>query len=369
MIKNKNICYYFVAGSPGSMQEFRGVLKLETYSQAVDSIVQEPRTWLVTGAAGFIGSNLVQRLIELGQNVKVLDNLTSGYARNINEIIENTGIKKASNLDFVEGDIRDINECIRACDRVDHVLHFAAQVSVPVSLEEPVFNNQVNVNGFLNILFAARDRRVRSFVYASSCAVYGDDPKQPKTEEMICEPISPYGLTKLINEQYAALSHRVYGFRTIGLRYFNVFGPRQDPKGAYAAVIPKWISSLLSGQTPVIYGDGEQTRDFCHVENVIQANILAACSQDPEVFGKVFNIASGRSTSINDLYRIVKNRLAEIYPEINGSGPIFNDARFGDIKHSSADIGKAGRLLGYEPTHDLEKGLEESLNWYVNHLS
>jgi len=341
---------------------------LGKYKEVVESLQKEPKTWLVTGAAGFIGSNLVQRLLQLGQKVRTFDNLSSGYAKNINEIIENTGLMKSTNLDYQEGDIRDLEDCKRVCDGVDYVLHEAAQVSVPLSFEKPLYNNEVNITGFLNMLFAARDNRVKSFVYASSCAVYGDDPVQPKTEDLTCDPISPYGLTKLMDEQYASLSNRIYGFHTVGLRYFNAFGPRQDPSGAYAGVIPKWISTLLAGQVAVIYGDGEQTRDFCHIENIIQANLLASCSADPEVAGKVFNIGFGKSTTINDLYKEVRNSLSAIHPEINGSGPIYNEERYGDIKFSEADITKARELLGYEPTHDLRKGLEESIQWYVSNL-
>jgi len=349
-------------------KDLPGGSPLPIYEKIQQNLVSEPRTWLVTGGAGFIGSNLVKTLLELDQNVRVLDDLSTGYRKNLAQVLKEVGLQKADQLIFHQGNISDPETCLRLCEGVDHVLHQAAQVSVPYSVENPFLNNRSNVDGFLNMLISARDAEVKSFVYASSCAVYGDDPGLPKREEMNCMPTSPYGMTKLMGEHYADLFHRNYGLPAIGLRYFNVFGPRQDPEGAYAAVIPKWISVLLSEGQPVIFGDGEQTRDFCHIDNVIQANILAACRDEEEAFGQVFNVGCGKGTSLNELFKLIRESMGETGLDVKGAQPSHEEPRLGDIRHSRADITKAQKLLGYEPAVSVSEGLQRSIDWYLQNL-
>lgn len=338
------------------------------YSKIQQKLQSESHKWLVTGAAGFIGSNLVQNLLELDQVVVGLDNLSTGYKKNIDQLLQSIKSEQAARFTFIEGDITDLDICLSLCKDVDYVLHHAAQVSVPASVEDPIYNNRVNVDGFLNILMAAKDNRVKRVVYASSSAVYGNDPTLPKVEEMKCKPISPYGLTKLMDEMYARHFTENNGIETVGLRYFNVFGPRQDPNGAYAAVIPKWISALLKDKQPIIFGDGKQTRDFCYVENVVQANILAACSSKSEVEGNVFNVACERSMDLNELFELIREQLSSRKPEVKSISPQYLPPRAGDIKHSWASIEKITEILGYEPTHTVSEGLSSALDWYLANL-
>lgn len=313
-------------------------------------------SFLVTGGAGFIGSNIVEKILYLGYKVKVLDNFSTGKRENITEFLKN------SNFDLIEGDIRDIDTCRKACKDVDYVIHQAAWGSVPRSIEMPLLYDDINVKGHLNMMQAARENNVKKFVYASSSAVYGDDPILPKQEGSEGKVISPYALTKRINEEYADLYYRLYGLETVGLRYFNVFGKRQDPNGAYAAVIPKFIKELLGGIQPVIYGDGETSRDFIFIDNVVEAN-LKACIATSEASGKAFNIGYGEKTSLNDLYK----KLSELLEKTDIS-PRYEKEREGDIKHSTASIEKAKEILKYNPQYSVNEGLELTIDWYKNNL-
>ncbi len=333
-------------------------------------LVAEPRTWLITGVAGFIGSNLLENLLRLDQTVVGLDNFATGFRRNLDEVRSLVSAVQWSRFHFIEGDIRDLDACHRAvrvpgsASPVDHVLHQAALGSVPRSLHDPVTTNEVNIAGFLNMLVAARDSAVGSFTYAASSSTYGDHPGLPKVEHLIGNPLSPYAVTKLVNEQYASVFARCYGFKTIGLRYFNVFGPRQDPDGAYAAVIPKWTAALLTGETVHINGDGQTSRDFCFVDNAVQANLLAATAEDPDALDQVYNVACGDQTDLNQLYARLRELLVPhgVDPDVAAR---HRDFRAGDVRHSLADIGKARRLLGYEPTHRIAAGLQQAMGWYV----
>jgi UDP-N-acetylglucosamine 4-epimerase len=323
-----------------------------------------PKTWLVTGVAGFIGSNLLELLLKLDQAVVGLDNFSTGKQRNLDEVRTLVGAGRWARFRFVEGDIRELDTCRDVCRGADYVLHQAALGSVPRSLEDPLLTNANNVTGFLNMLVAARDAGVRRFVYAASSSTYGDHPALPKVEESIGRPLSPYAVTKYVNELYADVFARCYGLQTAGLRYFNIFGPRQDPDGAYAAVIPKWVASLLRGEPVFINGTGETSRDFCHVSNAIQANLLAATVERPEAIDQVYNVAVGDRTTLLGLFTLLRDGLAARYPHLKDAQPTHRDFRAGDVLHSQADIGKARRLLGYEPTHSIERGLAESLGWY-----
>jgi UDP-N-acetylglucosamine/UDP-N-acetylgalactosamine 4-epimerase len=323
-----------------------------------------PRRWLVTGAAGFIGSNLTERLLELGQDVVALDNFSTGQHRNAVEL-EEIARRTTGKLNFIEGDIRDLETCAGACAGVEIVLHQAALGSVPRSVADPIATNATNIDGFLNMLVAARDAGVRRFVFAASSSTYGDHPGLPKVEDRIGKPLSPYAVTKYVNELYASVFQRTYGMETIGLRYFNVFGRRQDPDGPYAAVLPRWIARLLKGEQCEIYGDGETSRDFCYVENVVQANLLAAAA-GTEATGEIYNVAVGGRTTLNELFAAIRDGLARRVPSISAATPLYRDFREGDVRHSQADVSKARRMLGYEPSHDFRAGLEESLDWYVS---
>lgn len=320
--------------------------------------------WLVTGAAGFIGSNIVETLLRLGQPVRALDNFATGHAHNLEEVRRLVGEECWSRFEFVEADIRDPSACAAACSGVTYVLHQAALGSVPRSIDDPITTNNVNVSGFVNMLDAARREGDLRFVYAASSSTYGDEPNLPKIEERIGRPLSPYAATKAFNEIYADVFQRTYGLRSIGLRYFNVFGPRQDPNGAYAAVIPLWVKAMIAGKDLVVNGDGETSRDFCFVANAVQANIRAALATD-QAWGNVYNVAVGARTSLNDLQRNIRAALAAEGIS-SGSSVIHGPERAGDVRHSLADIGKAGRLLGYIPTHDLSAGLREAMPWYIN---
>ncbi len=320
------------------------------------------RTWLVSGAAGFIGSNLAERLLHLGQRVVGFDNFVTGHRKNVEAIAQIA----PDRFRFIEGDLRDLEACRSACVQIDVVLHQAALGSVPRSISDPLASHQANVDGTFNLLLAARDLGVKRFVFASSSSVYGDEPNLPKREDRIGRPLSPYALTKRVNELYARIFHDTYGLETIGLRYFNVFGRRQDPNGPYAAVIPKWTAALLRNEQCVLYGDGETSRDFCFVENVIQANLLAATvPSDSPAIGQVFNVAYGARTTLNQLFLMIRDRLAKRVPSVASATPFYMPFRPGDIRHSEADISRARELLGYRPTHSVEQGLDETMDWYV----
>lgn len=334
------------------------------YERLQERLVAQPRTWLVSGVAGFIGSHLLETLLKLDQRVVGLDNFTTGHQRNLREVEASVHPRQWGNFSLLEGDIRNPNDCRRACEGVEHVLHQAALGSVPRSLADPVATNAVNVTGFLNMLDAARQAQVKSFVYAASSSTYGDHPQLPKVEDIIGKPLSPYAVTKYVNELYAEVFYRCYGFSTIGLRYFNVFGKRQDPNGAYAAVIPKWTTALVRGEPVYINGDGETSRDFCYVVNAVQTNLLAATTEDPTAKNQIYNVAVGARTTLNALFALLCKNLGAhgLSPRTR---PVYRDFRAGDVRHSLADIAKARSLLGYMPTHTVARGLPEAVQWYL----
>jgi UDP-N-acetylglucosamine/UDP-N-acetylgalactosamine 4-epimerase len=334
------------------------------YDQVLAELRAAPRRWLVTGAAGFIGSNLVEKLLAQGQQVVGLDNFGTGHRRNLDLVRTAVGEQAWQRWQFIEGDIRDLDACARACEGVDYVLHQAALGSVPRSINDPITTNAANITGFLNMLVAARDAKVRRFVYATSSSTYGDHPGLPKVEDRIGRPLSPYAVTKYVNELYADVFARAYDFQSIGLRYFNVFGPRQDPDGAYAAVIPKWVAAILRRETVFINGDGETSRDFCYVANAVQANLLAATVNSPDACNQVYNVAVGDRTTLNTLFGLLRDGLAAQGVSAS-TQPTYQDFRVGDIRHSQADVSKGRRLLGYAPTHDIQAGITEALVWYV----
>jgi UDP-N-acetylglucosamine/UDP-N-acetylgalactosamine 4-epimerase len=344
--------------SPRSASRFEAISR---------QLVQQPQTWLVTGVAGFIGSNLLETLLGLGQRVVGLDNFSTGYRRNLDEVRTLVSAEQWSRFQFIEGDIRNLDDCRRAVREVDHVLHEAALGSVPRSVNDPSATHEVNISGFLNMLVAARDAQVSSFTYAASSSTYGDHPGLPKVEDRIGQPLSPYAVTKYVNELYASVFARTYGFHSIGLRYFNVFGKRQDPAGAYAAVIPKWTAALIDETDVVINGDGETSRDFCYIENVVQANLLAATSE-PASRNEVYNVAVGGRTTLNQLFDGLTTALAN-----NGvhrhKKPVFAAFRAGDVRHSQADVGKARSKLGYDGGITLTQGLAEAMPWYIRFLA
>lgn len=337
------------------------------YDASCAQLAQAPKRWLITGVAGFIGSNLLARLLSLGQQVTGLDNFSTGRRANLEEVRAEVGEAAWANFSFIEGDICNNDDCARACAGVDYVLHQAALGSVSRSIEDPLRTNLNNVNGFLNMLVAARDAKVTRIVYAASSSTYGDHPGLPKVEDVIGKPLSPYAVTKYVNELYADVFGRCYGMQSIGLRYFNVFGRRQDPHGAYAAVIPQWVTAMIRNDALRINGDGETTRDFCYIDNVVQANLLAATAA-PEAANQVYNIALNDRTSLNQLYEIMRGLLIERFPHLHQHRPSHVGFRAGDIRDSQADIGKATRLLGYAPTHRIHAGLAEAMNWYIDHL-
>jgi UDP-N-acetylglucosamine 4-epimerase len=323
------------------------------------------RRWLVTGAAGFIGSHLVETLLAFGQDVVGLDNFATGHERNLEDVRNAVGEDARERFAFIEGDIADLATCRRACDGVGLVLHQAALGSVPRSIADPLATHAANATGFVNMLVAARDAGVQRFVYAASSSTYGDHPALPKVEDAIGRPLSPYAVTKYLNELYADVFARCYGVETIGLRYFNVFGTRQDPEGAYAAVIPRWIRAIVRGEPVTIYGDGETSRDFCFVANAVQANLRAALATDAAALNQVYNVAVGQRTALNELFDALAALVRERSPGLKIPRPIHEAVRAGDVRHSQADIGKAVRLLGYAPTHDLRGGLQAALPWYL----
>ncbi|TAM89450.1 MAG: SDR family oxidoreductase [Candidimonas sp.] len=336
------------------------------YQEVVAGLQATPKTWLVTGCAGFIGSNLLEALLRLGQKVVGLDNFATGHRYNLDEVQKLVSARQWANFTFHEADIRSLDACRQAVQGVDYVLHQAALGSVPRSINDPVTTNDVNISGFLNMLVAARDAKVASFVYAASSSTYGDHPALPKVEDQIGKPLSPYAVTKYVNELYADVFARVYGFGSIGLRYFNVFGKRQDPEGAYAAVIPKWVAAMIRGEDVVVNGDGETSRDFCYVENAVQANILAALAQ-PDGVNQVYNVAFNARTTLNQLFDYLTHALAN-NGVVYDKRPKYADFRPGDVRHSQADISKARRLLGYEPMHSIVQGLEVAMPWYTQFL-
>ncbi|TXF11028.1 SDR family oxidoreductase [Pelomicrobium methylotrophicum] len=339
-----------------------------TIARLGEGLRREPRRWLVTGCAGFIGSHLVEVLLRYGQHVVGLDNFATGFRRNLDDVRQAVGEADWARFRFIEGDIRDLAACEHACRGIDVVLHQAALGSVPRSVEDPLSTHGANVDGFVNMLLAARSAGVKRFVYASSSAVYGDDPRLPKSEGNIGRPLSPYAASKCTNELYADVFARCYGIETVGLRYFNVFGARQDPSGPYAAVIPRWIDEMLGGRPVAIYGDGETTRDFCYIANAVQANLLAATTRRSEALNQVYNVAVGERTSLNELFSLLRSLLAERFAWVASIEPEYRDFRPGDIRHSLADVSKARQLLGYEPTHAVLEGLREALPWYLRRL-
>lgn len=335
------------------------------YAQLRARLPQQPQRWLVTGVAGFIGSHLLETLLLLGQSVRGLDNFITGHRHNLAQVRASVGDEAWRRFELVEGDIRDRHTCASACAGIDIVLHQAALGSVPRSLREPQLYHDINLSGFVHLLEAARLAGVRRFVYASSSAVYGDHPGLPKTEQQTGNCLSPYALTKYANELQAQLYGRCYGVETVGLRYFNVFGPRQDPLGPYAAVIARWLPAMLAGDAVRIHGDGSTSRDFCYVDNAVQANLLAATSVQPQALHQVFNVAvSGRSTLL-ELHAAMQALVAEARPELTPQAPLHDAFRAGDVRHSQADIGKAASLLGYAPTHDLRQGLRPTVAWHA----
>lgn len=335
------------------------------FEQIVATLPSQPKTWLVTGVAGFIGSNLLEALLNLNQKVIGLDNFFTGKQENLKDVEHAVGADRWKRFTFIDGDIRDLDTCRQAAQRADYILHQAALGSVPRSIDDPITTNQCNIDGFVNMLVAAKEAGVKRFVYAASSATYGDHPKLPKVEDEIGRPLSPYALTKYVNELYADVFHRTYGLESIGLRYFNVFGRRQDPEGAYAAVIPKWIGAFLNGNQPVINGDGKTSRDFCYIDNVVQSNLLAALSDNPDAVNQVYNVAYGARTTLNELFSLIREGLASVGAEVESVEPIYGPAREGDVRHSLADITKAKGLLGYTPQFDVKEGMKRTVEWFV----
>lgn len=338
---------------------------MKKYQNVLTGLQWGPKTWLVTGTAGFIGSNLLEHLLKLNQKVIGLDNFATGHQHNLDEVQSLVAPEQWARFTFIEGDIRNEEDCAKACEGVDYVLHQAALGSVPRSINDPITTNAANITGFLNMLVAARDADVKSFTYAASSSTYGDHPALPKVEENIGKPLSPYAVTKYVNELYADVFAKTYGFKTIGLRYFNVFGKRQDPNGAYAAVIPKWTAAMVSGEDVSINGDGETSRDFCFIENAVQANILAATA-DETAKNEVYNVAVGDRTTLNILFDSLKEALSEngvVYEK----RPVYRDYRPGDVRHSQADISKAANKLGYAPEYRIVEGIAKAMPWYLEH--
>jgi len=348
------------------------------FQQTLESLQKTPHTWLITGVGGFIGSHLLEALLKLNQRVVGIDNFSTGNPENLKQVQREILAEQWKNFLFLEGDIRNLEDCRRALTfssseqgsfPVEYVLHEAALGSVPRSINDPITTNATNIDGFLNMLVASRDAEVKRFVYAASSSTYGDHPGLPKIESIIGKPLSPYAVTKYVNELYADVFGRVYGLQCVGLRYFNVFGPRQNPNGAYAAVIPRWFSSLIQKEAIHINGDGETSRDFCYVKNVVQANILASCAKNAEAIGQVFNVAAGNRTSLNQLFLQIRALVSASVPEAGSIDPSYRDFRAGDVKHSLADISKAATLLGYQPSHQILEGLQESAPWYLTSSS
>lgn len=339
------------------------------YERLQEYLKDNQSTWLVTGVAGFIGSNLLEKLLVLNQKVVGLDNFDTGHQHNIDQAIEDankaTAKDLSGNFKFINADIRKLSDCEDACNGVDYVLHQAALGSVPRSIKDPINTNRANIDGFLNMLVASRDANIKRFVYAASSSTYGDHPDLPKVENKIGNPLSPYAVTKLVNELYATVFAKTYGFKTIGLRYFNIFGKRQNPNGAYAAVIPKWVAAILNNEDVYINGDGETSRDFCYIDNAVQMNLLAATTDSNEATDQVYNVALNDRTNLNKLYQMIEEGLAQRIQGLEKKKPIYQDFRAGDVRHSQANIDKAQRLLGYQPKYMIDKGLDEAMDWYA----
>ena len=337
------------------------------YEELQQELLGAPRTWMITGVAGFIGSNLLETLLKLNQNVLGIDNFATGFQRNLDQVAEAVTPEQWNRFRFIEGDITDRDDCMAACEGAEIILHQAAINSAPRSIDDPFTSHRVNVDGFVTLYLAARDAGVKRFVYASSSTVYGDDARLPKVEENIGRPLSPYGATKQMGEQYAYIFSKTYNFRSIGLRYFNVFGARQTFEGGYAAVIPTWLTSMLRGQPVYINGDGSTSRDFCYIANAVQANLLAGTVTNPEALDRAYNVAVGERTTLNELFGMLKNGLREREPQMPDVEPIYRDFRAGDVPHSLADISKAQQLLGYQPTHRITDGIDAALDWYCTY--
>jgi len=337
---------------------------MSAYETLKTQLQSKQHTWLITGAAGFIGSNLLEALLQFNQKVVGIDNFSTGHQRNLDEVQSMVTPAQWENFSFMQADICNLVSCQTACTSVDFVLHQAALGSVPRSVGDPITTNASNVAGFLNMLVAARNAKVKRFVYAASSSTYGDHPGLPKVEDHIGKPLSPYAVTKYVNELYADVFGKTYGLQSIGLRYFNVFGPRQDPDGAYAAVIPKWIASMIKGEPVYINGDGETSRDFCYIANVVQANLLSALTQNTDAVNQVYNIAVGGRTTLNELYAQLKQNLISSCPHLNDAQVVFRDFRAGDVRHSLASIDKARERLGYEPTQTTRQGVVLAMPWY-----
>jgi len=341
---------------------------MSKFNYLIETFKSKQNVWLITGIAGFIGSNLAEFLLQHNQKVIGLDNFSTGYQKNLDMVEKSVGEENYRNLTFIEGDISDYRTCEQACIGVDIVLHQAALGSVPRSIADPVTSNLSNITGFLNMLTAAKNEGIKRFVYASSSSVYGDSEELPKVEERTGNLLSPYAVMKYTNELYAGVFTRTYGMECIGLRYFNVFGRRQDPDGAYAAVIPKWVGSLLEGEDVFINGDGETSRDFCYIDNVIQMNLLAGTTDNEEAFGEAFNVAVGGQTTLNELYELINKELTKNIESFEKKKAVYRDFREGDIRHSNANISKAQNLVGYMPTHTIEDGMKLAINWYINNI-
>jgi UDP-N-acetylglucosamine 4-epimerase len=328
--------------------------------------------WLISGVAGFIGSNLLEKLLTLNQKVIGLDNFDTGYQHNIDQAIKDankiSGKDLSNSFTFINGDIRDFSDCKKACNGVDYVLHQAAIGSVPKSIEDPINTNKTNIDGFLNMLVASKESKVKRFVYAASSSTYGDHSDMLKVEDRSGSPLSPYAVTKAVNELYAQVFAKTYGFKTIGLRYFNIFGKRQDPNGSYAAVIPKWISAMINNQDIYINGDGETTRDFCYIDNTIQMNLLAATTMNDKALDQIYNVAINDTTDLNKLYKMIEDKLSNRVPGLEKKLPIYRDFRIGDIKHSLASINKAKNLLDYQPEFMVSEGMDKAMDWYLDSL-
>lgn len=346
---------------------------MNEYEKLKERLKKNQNTWLITGVAGFIGSNLLEKLLILNQKVIGLDNFDTGYQYNIDQAIRdaNKTCDKdlSNNFEFINGDIKNLNDCKKACDGVDYVLHQAALGSVPRSIEDPINTNKANIDGFLNILVASKDSKVKGFVYATSSSTYGDYPGLPKVEDKTGKPLSPYAVTKTVNELYANVFANTYGFKTIGLRYFNVYGKRQDPNSSYAAVIPKWISAILNNEEIFINGDGETSRDFCYISDTVQINILAAMTKNKDATNQIYNVALNKRTSLKELYEIIENRIIEKTKGLKKKDPIYRDFRDGDVRHSQANIDKARKLLNYDPKYLISDGMDKAIDWYINNLS
>tara|TARA_B110000305_G_scaffold106703_1_gene120018 strand:- start:876 stop:1916 length:1041 start_codon:yes stop_codon:yes gene_type:complete len=346
---------------------------MTNYKKLQEYLKYNQSTWLVTGVAGFIGSNLLENLLILNQKVVGLDSFDTGYQHNIDQAIQDAsnaaGKKLDNNFKFINGDIKNLSDCRQACDGIDYVLHQAALGSVPRSIEDPISSNEANINGFVNMLVAARDAKVKRFVYAASSSSYGDNPSLPKVEHMTGNPLSPYAVTKLVNELYADVFAKNYDFKTIGLRYFNIFGKRQDPNGAYAAVIPKWAAAILNKEDVYINGDGETSRDFCYIDNTVQMNLLAATTNNEEATNQIYNVALNDRTTLNELYKIIEDRLIKKVQGLEKKKPKYRQFRSGDVRHSQASIDKAQKLLGYQPKFRISEGMDQAIDWYIKSTS